>query len=77
MVSKTKARALRAAIPYTLPILTGYLFLGFTLGILARTSGLPAWFPVLTACAVYAGSAEFVTVGLLSEPFRPLQTFMI
>lgn len=77
MVSKTKVRALRAAFPHTLPILTGYLFLGFTLGILARTSGLPAWFPVLTACAVYAGSAEFVTVGLLSEPFHPLQTFMI
>lgn len=34
---------LKAAFPKTVPVLAGYLFLGITYGILAVTSGLPAW----------------------------------
>ena len=62
---------LKAAFPKTIPVLAGYLFLGITYGILAVTSGLPAWMPVLTALVVYTGSMEFLLVSILLAPFNP------
>ena len=52
---------LKAAFPKTIPVLAGYLFLGITYGILAVTSGLPAWMPVLTALVVYTGSMKILS----------------
>ncbi len=64
-------RELRIAFPKTIPILTGYLFLGITYGILMVTNGFPFWLPVLTAVIVYTGSMEFLLVGILLSPFHP------
>lgn len=66
-------RALAAALPHTLPIMAGFLFLGMTYGVHATASGLPPWIPVLTSLAVFAGSAEFVAVNLLLGAFNPIQ----
>ena len=38
--SGTRRKALAAAFPYTIPILTGFGFLGFTYGIYMNVSGL-------------------------------------
>lgn len=64
-------RELKEVFPKTIPVLAGYLFLGITYGILAVTSGLPAWVPVLTALIVYTGSMEFLPVSILLAPFNP------
>lgn len=69
--------ALRAAFPYTLPILAGFLFLGITCGIYAASLGLPWWVPPLMACCIFAGSAEFVVASMLTGVFNPLQTFIM
>lgn len=77
---KTKKRirsALRAAFPHTIPVMTGFLFLGVTYGIFARTSGLPSWMPVFMAALVFAGSVEFLTVSMLTGVFHPLQAFLM
>lgn len=65
-------KTLKEAFPKTIPVLAGYLFLGITYGILAVTSGLPSWVPVLTALFVYTGSMEFLLVSILLSPFNPL-----
>ena len=70
-------RALAAAFPHTVPIMTGFLFLGMTYGILARSAGLAFWHPALTSTAVYAGSMEFLTVGLLTGGFAPLNALAL
>ena len=70
-------RALRAAFPHTIPILTGFLFLGTAYGIYMNVSGFPFWVPMLTSAFVYGGSLEFVIVGMLLSPFAPLQTFLM
>lgn len=62
---------LKEAFPKTIPVLAGYIFLGITYGILAVTSCLPAWVPVLTALVVYTGSMEFLLVSILLAPFNP------
>jgi len=65
MAKGSEIAALKAAFPKTIPILAGFLFLGMTYGIYARVSGLPLWFPILMSVTVFAGSMEFVAVGLL------------
>ena len=70
-------RTLRAAFPRTLPVLTGYLFLGATYGVYMNISGFPFWYPMLMSMVVFAGSAEFVAVSLLLGPFVPLRSFLM
>ncbi|MBQ4065427.1 MAG: AzlC family ABC transporter permease [Clostridia bacterium] len=72
MAKGSEIAALKAAFPKTIPILAGFLFLGMTYGIYARVSGLPLWFPILMSVTVFAGSMEFVAVGLLLGGFHPL-----
>lgn len=69
--------ALRAAFPYTIPIMMGYLFLGMTYGVYMVQSGFDFWYPMLTSVAVFGGSLEFMIVTLLLSPFNPLQAFMV
>ena len=73
----TKLRAFKAAFPRTIPIMTGFLFLGAAYGIYARTSGLSAAAPILMAAAVFAGSMEFVAVDMLCGAFDPLNIFLM
>ena len=66
-------RALRAAFPHTVPILTGFLFLGMTYGVYMASLGFSWIYPTLMALTIYAGSMEFVTANLLLGTFNPLQ----
>lgn len=72
-----KLKALKAAFPFTLPILTGFIFLGFAYGIYMNVNGFSFIYPMLTSLLVYGGSLEFVIVEMLLSPFAPLQTFII
>lgn len=66
-----KRKAFRAALPYTLPICAGFLFLGISYGFLMRSKGFPAIYPMLMSLFIFAGSMEFVTVNLLLSSFNP------
>ncbi len=70
-------KALKAAFPKTIPIMTGFLFLGTAYGIYARTQGLPAVTPIIMAAVVFAGSMEFVAVDLMTTAFDPLGAFVM
>ena len=66
-------KAFRAAFPHTIPIMTGFLFLGMTYGIYMNVSGFGFWYPMLMSMTIFAGSMEFVTVNMLLGAFHPLQ----
>lgn len=67
MERKTKIkRAFKAAFPKTIPIMTGFLFLGAAYGIYARSAGLPIAVPIIMAAVVFAGSMEFVAVDMMT-----------
>jgi len=70
-------KALRAAFPHTIPILTGFLFLGISCGIYMTGSGFPFWYPIISSLFVFAGSMEFVLVSLLLGVFDPLSAIMM
>jgi len=50
----------------TLPVLTGYVFLGIGFGLLMFRAGYNAWWSVAMGVFVYAGSAQYMAVDLLS-----------
>ncbi len=72
-----KLAALRAAFPYTIPIMAGFLFLGMTYGVTMVASGSPFWVPMLTSVTVFGGSLEFALVGFLQSPFNPIATLIM
>ncbi|MDO4614384.1 MAG: AzlC family ABC transporter permease [Lachnospiraceae bacterium] len=69
-------RSLKAAFPQTIPVMTGYVFLGLTYGILMVTRGFPFYLPVLTAAIIYTGSMEFLLADILLTSFHPASVFV-
>ena len=70
-------KAFLAAFPYTIPILTGFLFLGIAYGIYMNVSGFSPIYPILMSMAICAGSMEFVTVDLLLGMFHPMSALIL
>ena len=57
---------LRAAFLDTVPVMTGYLVLGFGFGILLHQSGYGVAWSFAMSLFIYAGSMQFMTVSLLT-----------
>lgn len=72
-----KKKAFRAAVPYTLPICAGFLFLGMSYGFLMKSKGFSFIYPMMMSLVIFAGSMEFVTVNLLLAAFHPLHAFLL
>ena len=72
-----KTKALKAALPYTIPICIGFLFLGMSYGFLMRSKGFSFIYPMLMSFFIFAGSMEFLTVNLLLSAFNPLYAFFL
>lgn len=68
---------IRSAFNHTLPILSGFAFLGMAYGIYMRSLGFDAIYPILMALFIFAGSVEFVVAGLLVLAFNPIYTFLL
>ena len=66
-----KTKALKAAFPYTVPILAGFLFLGISYGFLMSSKGFSIIYPIFMSLLIFAGSMEFITVSLLLSTFNP------
>lgn len=69
--------ALKMAFPHTIPLLTGFVFLGCAYGIYMNISGFSFWYPFAMATLIFGGSLEFITVTMLLSPFAPLQALFI
>ena len=74
---KPNPSAFRAALPATIPVMTGYLCLGMAFGVLMKTNGYGVVWSVLMSLMCFAGSMQFVTITLLTTAFDPLQAFLL
>jgi 4-azaleucine resistance transporter AzlC len=63
---------LASAFRQTLPIILGYVPVGFAYGVLAQKSGLSILNTLLMSALVYAGSAQLIAVGLFAAAANPL-----
>ena len=69
--------ALRAAFPATVPVMTGYLCLGFAYGLLMVSQDFSPVWPILMSLVVFGGSIQFLAVSLLASAFDPVATFFL
>ena len=74
---KCALAALRAAFPHTIPVLTGFGFLGLTYGVYMSSQGFNFLYPLLISITVFGGSLQFVAVNLLLGAFAPLQALAV
>lgn len=63
---------LASAFRQALPIILGYVPVGFAYGVLAQKSGLSGINTVLMSVLVFAGSAQLIAVGLFAAAASPL-----
>lgn len=68
------SRLFRTAFRDTVPVMTGYVFLGFGFGILALQNGLSIWRAMAMSVLIYAGAMQFVVVTMLTR-FLPFLIF--
>lgn len=59
-------QTLKNAFITTIPVLTGYMVLGFGFGIILNAGGHSIWLALLMSLFIYAGSMQYVAVGLLT-----------
>lgn len=76
-MKRNLTRAFKLAFPYTIPIFTGFLFLGFAYGVYMRSLGFSPLYPMVMCFAIFAGSLEFLAGNILLGAFNPLQAFLV
>ena len=76
-MNNTRINAFRAALPHTVPILAGFLFLGMAYGVYMNVSGFSFWYPMIMSAVIFGGSLEFVAVSMLLSPFAPAEVFLL
>ena len=74
-------KAFRKAFPYTIPVLTGYLFIGIAFGVMYAEKGYSFLWAILMSVLVYAGSGQYLAVNFFVPGFSFVQvvflTFMV
>lgn len=50
----------------TLPVMAGYLILGFGFGIILKTNGYSIGLAAAMSLLIYAGSMQYIAIGLLT-----------
>ncbi len=56
-----------AAFRYSIPVLLGYSAIGMAFGLLLVNAGYPAWLALLMSVVIYAGTAQYMAVGLFAS----------
>ncbi len=77
----TYKAAYKAAFPHTIPVLTGYLFIGIAFGVMYADKGYNFLWAGLMSLLVYAGSGQYLAVNFFDPSVSLFQviflTFMV
>lgn len=73
----TRKEALKAAFPHTIPVLTGFMFLGIAYGVLMESKGYGVIWSFLMSTIAFCGSMQFVAITLLTSTFAPVQALLL
>ncbi len=78
---KEYKKAFKKAFPYTIPVLTGYLFIGTAFGVMYAEIGYSFLWAILMSILVFAGSGQYLAVNFFVPGYSFLQviflTFMV
>lgn len=70
-------QAFRKAFPYTVPVLTGYLFIGIAFGVMYAEKGYSFLWAMLMSLLVYAGSGQYLAVNFFVPGISFLQVIFM
>lgn len=73
----TVINAYKKAFPYTIPVLTGYLFIGIAFGVMYAEKGYSFWWAGLMSALVYAGSGQYLAVNFFVPGFSLAQVVFL
>ena len=65
------------AFPIMVPMGISFFFIGLGFGLYATSQGFPWWTAPVLAATIFAGSMEFVTIGMLMAGFDPINAFIL
>lgn len=77
MNTSKKMTALKAAFPHTIPVLTGFSFLGIAYGLLMESKGYGVGWTFLMSTLAFAGSAQYVAITFLTSVFNPVYALLM
>ena len=69
--------AFRKAFPYTIPVLTGYLFIGIAFGVMYAEKGYSFLWAILMSLLVYAGSGQYLAVNFFTPGISFVQVIFM
>lgn len=69
--------AMKKAFPYTIPILTGYLFIGLAFGVMFADMGYNVLWAILVSLVVYAGSGQYLAVNFFVPGYSLVQAVFL
>jgi 4-azaleucine resistance transporter AzlC len=72
-----KTKALKAAFPHTIPVFTGFIFLGIAYGITMNDKGFGVGWTFLMSLMAFAGSAQYVAITFLTSAFNPVYALIM
>lgn len=72
-----KFQAFKFVFPRTLPILTGFWFVGIAYGTYMNVAGFSFVYPMLMSLIIFGGSLEFICVSMLLSTFAPLSALVV
>lgn len=76
-MEKSTRKAFSYALPKTIPVLVGYLFLGAAYGILMQVNGFGIVWTAVSSVLIYAGSLQYLEVTLLAGLVNPIYAFLM
>jgi len=76
-MNRKMTTALKAAFPWTIPVFTGFMFLGLAYGILMSSKGYGVLWTFLMSAVAFCGSMQFVAITLLTSGFNPISAFLL
>lgn len=77
MKKRGMLNAFRAAFPYTIPVLTGYLFIGIAFGVMYQEKGYNFLWAILMSVLVYAGSGQYLAVNFFAPGVSLFQVIFL
>lgn len=69
--------AFKKAFPYTIPVMTGYIFIGIAFGVMYAEKGYSFLWAVLMSLLVYAGSGQYLAVNFFVPGISFLQVIFM
>lgn len=70
-------KAFKKAFPYTIPVMTGYLFIGIAFGVMYAEKGYSFLWAVLMSLLVYAGSGQYLAVNFFVPGISFIQVIFL